>query len=654
MNIFKAYDVRGVYPTELNEEIIYKIAKAFATFTNVKKIVVGGDNRLSTPSLKESFIKGLTDSGVDVTDIGTVPTSFVYFACYKLGFEAGAMITASHNPKEFNGVKFCDSEGLAIGWEDGLNQVKEIMEKSEFKSGKGHLTQIDIFDEYFKFIQNIVSENIRGIKIVIDGSNGSAGITYTKIFRKLGVEVEELFCEPDGNFPNHSIPDPLIDENLKELKDKVRDTKADVGFALDGDGDRLVVIDDKGEKVNISHITTLLAEMCLSKYKNSKIVYDILSSQLVAEVIKQKGGIPVVWKVGHSNIPRKCKEVDACFAGEASSHFYFKESNYTDDTFIAAIKLLDIIATEKKKLSELTAKYPTYYQVLEKRIPIKDEMKFKFVEQLKEDFLKKGYEVITLDGVKIKFKDGWAIFRPSNTESKLVVSYESPNLEEFKKIESFVNEIIKTIPTSKIKVLIFDLEKVLIDTWRNVFDLPELQHIPTSRIALFFDDYNDLRKELQYGRLTEDEFWERFITITKAKVDVNTLKGCVRKVLVLNKELFELINSLKTSNYKLVLLSNFTKEWADYLNETYKLNSLFDAVFWSFDNAVKKPFPEAYKQVLEKLKVKPEECVFIDDKERNIEGAKAIGMQTILYRNLDSLKISLGKLGIIGGWYQNS
>ncbi len=447
MSIFKAYDIRGVYPTELNEEIFYKIGRAFATFTNVKRIVVGGDNRLSTPSLKKSFIKGLLDAGVDVTDIGTVATSMVYFACYKLGFNAGAMITASHNPKEFNGAKLCDSEGLAIGFENGLDKVKALVEKLEFKTGEGKLIKMDIQDEYKQFLNNVGSNNFKGFKIVIDGSNGSAGLIYSKILRSLGAEVIELFCEPDGNFPNHKIPDPMIEENLKEIKSEVTKLNADIGFAIDGDGDRLAIVDERGEKISSAHVTCLLAENCLAKNRNAKIVYDVLSSQVVEEVIKQNNGIPVIWKVGHSFISRKCKELDAPFAGEASFHYYFKESNYTDDTLIATIKILDILASKKRKLSELMNKYPTYHQVIEKRIPVAEGMKFEFIENLKDDFQKRGYVILALDGVKVKFEKGWAAFRASNTESKITISYESPDLEEFKGIEDIVNDIIRKIPT---------------------------------------------------------------------------------------------------------------------------------------------------------------------------------------------------------------
>ena len=650
MSIFKAYDIRGIYPTELNEEIIYKIAKAFAVFTNAKNIVVGGDNRLSTPSLKDSFIKGLLDSGVDVTDIGIVPTSVVYFACYKLGFEAGAMITASHNPKEFNGVKLCDSEGLAIGWEDGLDKIKTIMEKSDFRKGNGKLNTLDIFSDYAKFAGKLVTKTFDGLKIVVDGSNGSAGLPYAKILRSLGADVHEIFCNPDGNFPNHKIPDPLIEENLNEIKAEVKKRNADIGFALDGDGDRIVIIDDKGERTHANCITALLAERCLAKNKNAKIVYDVLSSQMVDEVIRQNGGIPVVWKVGHSFIPRKCKEIDALFAGEASSHYFFKESNYTDDTLIAAVKILDILVSGESKLSELVSKYPIYHQVLEKRIPITETMKFKFIENLKEDVLKKRYEISTLDGVKIKFKNGWAIFRASNTESKIVISYESPDLEEFRKIEIFVNDAIKQIPMNEnnIKIIIFDLQDVLTTDWRDVFDLPEL-NLHKSSVAEFFDDRNDLRKEMQYGRLSESDFWSQFIDFTSENVTVDQLKDGIRKVLKIFPDVFNIIRSLKES-YKLVLLSNFTKEWAEYLTTKYKLNELFDDMFWSFQKGIKKPLPEAYLQITEKFGVRPEECLFIDDKERNTKVAKDVGMKIILYKNPEILKKELRNTGIkIGG-----
>lgn len=650
MSIFKAYDIRGVYLKELNEEITYKIAKAFAAFTDAKKIVVGGDNRLSTPSLRDSFIKGLLDSGVDVTDIGIVSTSMVYFACYKLGFEGGAMITASHNPKEFNGIKLCDSEGLAIGLEDGLDEIKKLMEKAEFKKGNGKLNSIDIHNAYTRFVANIASNQFKGLKIVVDGSNGSAGLIYANNLRLLGADVIELFCEPDGNFPNHQIPDPLIEENLNQIKSKVKDSHADIGLALDGDGDRLVIIDERGEKTHANHITALLAERCLSQNKNAKIVYDVLSSQMVEEVIRNNGGVPVVWKVGHSFIPRKCKEIDAPFAGEASSHYYFKEANYTDDTLIAAIKILDILASKKKKLSELTSKYPTYHQVLEKRIPIPQEMKFEFIQDLKESFRENGYEISTLDGVKIKFRNGWTVFRASNTESKIVISYESPDLQEFRKIEELVNSVVRKIPidVNDIKIIIFDLQDVLTNDWRDVFNSLDT-NIKPGLIAEFFDDHNDLRKEMQYGRLREDEFWRQFIHFTDANVTVDYLKDAVRKALQPFPEVMNIVKSLK-QNYKLVILSNFTKEWVDYLVTNYKFSEIFDDMFWSFQKGIKKPTHEAYFQITEKFSVRPEECLFIDDKERNIKGASDVGMKTILYTNPEELKEQLLQIGIkIGG-----
>ncbi len=645
MSIFKAYDIRGIYPQELNEEIIYKIAKAFAVFTNAKRIVVGGDNRLSTPSLKENFIKGLLDSGVEVTDIGTVATSMIYFACYRLGFEGGAMITASHNPKEFNGIKLCDSEGLAIGLEDGLEEIKKIIDGSRFKSGKGKLNSMNIEDEYSKFVNGIISQKFKRLKVVLDGSNGSAGKIYSKILRSLGTDVVELFCEPDGRFPNHQIPDPLIEANLEEIRKKVTEVDADMGFALDGDGDRLAIIDEKGEKVHANNITALLAEKCLAKNKNATIVYDVLSSQMVEEVIRQNGGVPVVWKVGHSFIPRKCKELDALFAGEASSHYFFKEANYTDDTLIAATKILEIVASENKNLSELTSKYPTYNQELEKRIPISQQMKFQFIENLKKDLVSKGYSISTLDGVKINFENGWAVFRASNTESKIVISYESRDNDQFQKIKMFVDDVVKSIPKEEdVKIIIFDVQDVLVTDWRDVFDLLDAD-IKPGVIAEFFDDHNNLRKEMQYGRLTEEEFWKQFIHFTGSDVTVDYLKNAVRKALQTFPEVVDIVNALK-SNYKLVILSNHTKEWVEYLVAKYKFNDIFDDMFWSFQNGIKKPSAEAYTQITDKFKIKPEECIFIDDKERNIEGAKKIGMKTIFYKNPEDMREQLKGMGI--------
>lgn len=444
MSVFRKYDLRGVYPTQLNEEIIYNLGRAFGTLYS-GNIVVGGDSRLSTPSLKESFIKGLNDSGANVVDIGLVSSPMVYFSCYKLGYDGGAMITASHNPKEYNGIKFCNSKGLPVGYEEGMKKVKELLKTKDFREGKGSLTKKDIYFEYFTFMRDLIKKDFSGFKIVVDGANGSSGKIHSNIIKNLGAEVVELYCRPDGNFPNHS-PNPMVKEFIVDLQKKVLEEKADLGLAFDGDGDRLAIVNEKGEAVDANHTFSLMIEDVLNNNNGGKIVQDILSSKLISDITLENKGIPVIWMVGHTLIASKCVEENALMAGEVSGHYFFKESNHTDDVLIAALKILGIMKRENKKFSELTKKYPYYYSYLD-RIKIKDGKKSEFIEDLKIKLKEKGHDLITLDGIRVNFDNGWMLFRPSHTEQVISMGCESSDKKEFEDIKKVVDDIIKTIPS---------------------------------------------------------------------------------------------------------------------------------------------------------------------------------------------------------------
>ncbi|MEM7821321.1 MAG: phosphomannomutase/phosphoglucomutase [Candidatus Aenigmatarchaeota archaeon] len=440
MSVFKAYDVRGIYPKELDEKIAYIIGRAFGTLFS-GRIVVGGDARLSTPKLKESLINGLMDSGIEVIDIGFVPTPIVYFACYGIGFDFGISVTGSHLPKEHNGMKFCNSKGIPIGYEDGLEKVEELTKTKYFKKGVGKIEKLEVVKKYSNFIKSLVHESLDGFKIVVDGANGIAGKIYSDILRECGLEVIEIYCEPDGNFPNH-VPDPMQKEFMLDLEKKVKEIGADLGFGFDGDGDRVLVVDKNGS-INPNHIFSILIEDAIKN--GDKVIHDVLCSKLVEDVIRKKGGTPIVSRVGHTFIARKCIEENAVMGGEFSGHYFFKESNYTDDVLVACIKLLSVLKKTGKSVSELTSSYPKYYSYAD-RLPVREEEKFKFIENLKDKLKKDGYEIVTLDGVRVNFKHGWMLFRPSNTEAKISVGLESSDKEEFEKIKLIAEEIIKTIP----------------------------------------------------------------------------------------------------------------------------------------------------------------------------------------------------------------
>jgi len=439
--------VRGVYPTDLNEEIALKIGKAFGTY-NPGKIVVGNDVRLSSPSLKEHLIKGLLSTGCDVIDVGMVTTPIVIFSTKHLRYDGGVMVTASHNPKEYNGFKFNDGKGIPISLESGLNRIQEVFKNEKFSEGIGKVTKKNVIKDYTKFLLSkvFIKEPV-DMKIVVDTGNASPGIIYPKVLRKISVDVHELYCEPDGNFPNHQ-PDPTKKENIVDLQKRVLEVKADLGFAYDGDGDRLGVVDKDGKIVEPNQIFALLIKQALTMKPKSKIVYDALSSMMIEDIIRRYNGIPVVSKVGHTYITQRMFEENAVLAGELSGHYYFKDIFFSDDALFASLKLIEFLTKSGKELKEHFKDLPKYYSQVSEgmRIPIKESEKFSFIENLKKELKGKGYKIDTLDGIKIIFDNGWALLRPAHTESKISVAYESRNKGGFERIKKFVDKIIKRIP----------------------------------------------------------------------------------------------------------------------------------------------------------------------------------------------------------------
>jgi len=443
--IFRAYDIRGIYPNDINEEIAFKIGEAFGTF-NPGKIVVGCDTRSSSPKLKDELINGLILTGATVIDIGSIPTPLVLFSTRLLKSDGGICVTASHNPKEYNGFKFNNKDAVPISYESGLEKMKEIIEKEEFAEGK--VIKKNVIKDYIKFILSKFDvKNLSNFEIVVDSGNGTAGLIYPKVLKKVGLKVHELYCNPDGNFPHH-IPDPSQKENLIDLQKKVVEVEADFGLAYDGDGDRLGVVDENGSIVDNNKIFALLIKNALRKKMNSKVVYDALSSKMVEDVIKNENGVSIICKVGHTYITQKMIEKDAVLAGELSGHYYFKETYGADDALFASLMLIEYLSKTKKKLSEHFKDLPKYFSQATEgmRYPIKEPEKFNFIEGLKQEFENLGYEIDTIDGVKVIFKDGWALFRPSNTESIISMSFEATTKEGFERIKKFVESIIKKIP----------------------------------------------------------------------------------------------------------------------------------------------------------------------------------------------------------------
>lgn len=435
MSIFRAYDIRGVYPNELNEESALKIGHAcglwFKNRSQSPKIAVGGDTRNTTHILRRALINGLIKSGVNVVDVGTVTTPMLYFSVYNYGLNGGIQITASHNPPEWNGFKICKEEAITISDSTGIKEIEELT-KHPIQNRNGSVSEKNIENDYINFILSAVRIE-KPIKVVIDAGNSVNGLFAPHIFTKAGCEVVKLYCEPDGNFPNH-IPNPEDKSNMKDLQKKVLETGADLGIAYDGDGDRVGFVDEKGKIIPGTCVFVALIKELVKP--GDKVVYDIACSSMIEETIKSLGGIGVVSRTGHSFIHEKNKEVEAIVSGEASGHYYFKTTHFCEDAFFASLKIAEIMSKNDMKASDLII--PMYKYEMRK-VPM--ENRFEFVENLKNKFSEK-YKILTIDGVKIFLENGWILVRPSNTEPIVKIIWEGKTEEDFNKLKTFVKENI--------------------------------------------------------------------------------------------------------------------------------------------------------------------------------------------------------------------
>jgi phosphomannomutase len=423
VEIFKAYDVRGIYPTDLNEEIAYKIGRAFVTFLKIKEVVVGRDGRLSSPQLFEALVKGITDQGANVIDIGLCSTPMFYFGASNS--EASIMVTASHNPKEYNGFKFCRENVIPISGDTGIQDIKGLVEKNEFEEAeKGTITKKEIMEDYIKHNISFVKTD-KPFKIIVDAGNGMGSYTFPKIFEKLHFKFIPLYCEMDFNFPNHE-PNPLKYETLRDIQKKVVEEKADLGIALDGDGDRCIAVDEKGNIVHCDLMTALIGKSLLKEKPGSRILYDLRSSKTVKEIIEENKGQATMCRVGHSFIKKQMRDENALFAGELSGHFYYKDSFFTESSFITTAILLNLLDQENKPLSELVEPLKKYFQSGEINSDVDDkEAKMKKLEEHYKD----ADKILHLDGVSVYYKDWWFNIRPSNTEPLLRLNLEADTKE---------------------------------------------------------------------------------------------------------------------------------------------------------------------------------------------------------------------------------
>ena len=435
--IFREYDIRGVVGQDLTPETVKQIGQAIGTYMKRlggKSLVLGRDVRTSSVEFRDILSKALNSTGCDVVDIGMVPTPVSYFALHHLKADGGVMITGSHNPPEFNGFKISLGQHSLYG--EKIQELKGLIEAEDFETGSGKIEQTDVLEPYMENILSII--NIpRKVKVVVDGGNGCFGIVGPQLLKRLGLEPIEIFCEPDGTFPNHH-PDPTVEKNLKGLIERVRAENAELGIGFDGDADRIGVVDEKGNILWGDQLLTIFARDILSRNPGATIVGEVKCSQNLYQDIKNHGGIPVMAPAGHSLIKKKMKETGALLAGEMSGHVCFAD-NYLgfDDAVFAAGRILQIVAQSSMKVSEMLADLPKTAYTPEIRIDCPDDKKFEIVRELTEIF--RGlYEVIDIDGVRVNFGDGWALIRASNTQPVLVLRFEAETQDRLEELVGIV------------------------------------------------------------------------------------------------------------------------------------------------------------------------------------------------------------------------
>ena len=441
-NIFREYDIRGRVPEELNRETAYRLGQCFGAYYRgfgAKRISLGRDCRLSSPELRLGVMEGMMDVGMDVKDVGMVPTPLLYFSLHHLAVDGGIQITGSHNPPEYNGFKICLGKTTIYGEE--IQKLRRISESGSFPKGKGSVETREVIHPYREEVLKRIRCGQKERKVVLDAGNGVAGLVAPELYVRMGVEVEKLFCEPDGLFPNHH-PDPTLPENLKHLVQRVSDTSADLGIAFDGDADRIGVVDRKGKTLWGDQLMIIFSRDLLKRHPGAKIIGEVKCSQVLYDDIRKNGGVPIMWKAGHSLIKAKMKEEGALLAGEMSGHLFFAERYFGyDDAIYAGARLLEILTNENKELDELLAGVPSLVSTPEIRLDCPDDQKFQIVADLASEF-KKQYQVIDVDGARVVFEGGWGLIRASNTQPVLVLRFEAEDqktLQEIQKI--FMNKL---------------------------------------------------------------------------------------------------------------------------------------------------------------------------------------------------------------------
>lgn len=439
-SIFRAYDIRGVVEKYLTADVVHAIALAIGTEAQArgqKKIVIARDGRLSSPLLITALRDGLLASGCDVIDIGMVPTPVLYFATYLFETHSGVMLTGSHNPGDYNGLKIVLGGSALV--EQDIQTLYQRATSCDFVFGKGTLTQKSIAAEYIARIAESVKLT-RPLKIVVDSGSGVAGEIAPQLFRHLGCEVIELYCKVDGRFPHHH-PDPSVEENLKDLKQAVLAHQADIGFAFDGDGDRLGVITNLGETIWPDRQMMLFASDILTRNPGAEIIFDVKCTRYLGQIIFAAGGKPLMWKTGHSLIKSKMRETGAPLGGEMSGHIFFKERWYGfDDGLYAGARLLEILSHDQRSSDEIFKSFPNSVNTPELKIPLSDERKNAFMMDFIQQAKFADAKLNTIDGLRADFENGWGLVRLSNTTPCLVLRFEASDEKTLRHIQHLFRE----------------------------------------------------------------------------------------------------------------------------------------------------------------------------------------------------------------------
>ena len=446
-SIFRAYDIRGVVNTDLRPDVVLLIGKAIGTlYPHCKKVAIGRDGRLTSKELADNLIEGLRSTGINVIDIGEVPTPVLYYATHSLGTGSGLMVTGSHNPPEYNGIKMVMGEKTLFG--DMIQDIYTCIDKGTFNNGNGNVEQVDVLEDYLATICKEVKLK-RPLSIAIDCGNGVAGPSAIKLFNGLGCNVRELFCDVDGNFPNHH-PNPSEPENLQDLINTVIDNKLDLGLAFDGDGDRVGIVDEHGEVLWADRQMMLYAQDVLSRNPGAEIIFDVKSSRNLASYIEQAGGKATMWKTGHSFIKNKMKETGALLAGEMSGHIFFKERWFGfDDGLYSAARMLEILAADSRPVSEIFNNLPNDVSTPEITVTLEEDgAQHEFIKKFIDQSNFTDAKLSTIDGVRADFDYGWGLVRASNTTPSLVIRFEAESEEKLEQLKDNFRSQIHSVDSS--------------------------------------------------------------------------------------------------------------------------------------------------------------------------------------------------------------